>query len=412
MSSGSISHARPAAVLRNRRAEGLEVLTYDEYRESRYFRPLDGLRAVSVLLVLAYHVNTAAFGWLSGALGVAIFFVLSGFLITTLALREEERTGSVSLKAFYVRRACRIFPLYYVVLAIYVAVVVGLNWSHARSLMVKSLPYYLFYGNDFSPYLHQVGAPFTLSWSLGVEEKFYFLWPLLAFVLLRPWKQLRLVVPILLILTPLLADDSAAHVLHYSQIAVGCLLAFALNDRRSFGWLSVVARQWWAVLAAFVAVHALMHPYGATELRVLYAPVVALMVASVLLVASPWSRVLGTRGLVFVGKRAYGFYLVQMLCLAMCRPVLRHLDPGLAWNSKGEPTGHGAIAASLVLFVLAAVATLVFSDVLHRLVERPMITRGRIWSKQITGRAPIAPPRMSADEDALLAAPTSTSPAT
>ena len=409
MSSDIVSNVR-SVVPRSRGAEALKTLTYDDYRESRYFRPLDGLRAVSVLLVLAYHVNTAAFGWLSGALGVAIFFVISGFLITTLALREEERSGAVSLKAFYVRRACRIFPLYYVVLAIYVAAVVGLNWSNDRSLMVKSLPYYLFYANDFSPYLHQVGAPFTLSWSLGVEEKFYFVWPLLAFVLLWRWKQLRLVVPTVLILLPFVTHDSADHVLPYSQIAVGCLLALGLNNRRSFGPLSVIARRWWLVLAAFVAVHALMHPYGATDLRILYAPMVALMVASLLIVASPWSRLLATRGFVFVGERAYGFYLVQMLCLVACRQVLQHLDPGLAWNSRGEPTGPGALAASLVLLLLATVATLAFSDVLHRVVERPLISLGRGWSKQIAGSAPVAPPRMETDGTVIIAAaaPTST----
>jgi peptidoglycan/LPS O-acetylase OafA/YrhL len=377
--------------------------SYTEYRSNAYFRPLDGLRAVSVLLVLAYHVNSHTFVWLSGELGVAIFFVISGFLITTLALREEEDYGSVSLKAFYVRRACRIFPLYYLVLAIYIVLVVGFNLSNGRTLMVKSLPYYLFYANDFSPYLFNIGAPFTLSWTLAVEEKFYFVWPLLAFVILRRHRRLRFAVPVVLMLLPLVIRDLPAdHALHYSQLAVGCALALVLGSPRGYALLSRVVRHWWLILSAFVVAHALMKPYGTSEFRVVYAPVVALMIASVVVAASPWARFLATRSMTFVGKRAYGFYLVQMLCLGACRDVLRRVDTGLTWNASSEPTGRHALLASLALFVIAGIATLAFSDVLHRLVERPLISVGRVWSKRLTGTVPVAPPRMTEGEEPAL----------
>jgi len=355
--------------------------------------------------VLAYHVNAHRFVWLSGELGVAIFFVISGFLITTLALREEDDSGSVSLKAFYVRRACRIFPLYYLVLAIYIVLVIGFNWSNERTLMVRSLPYYLFYANDFSPYLFHVGAPFTLSWTLAVEEKFYFVWPLLAFVVLRRHRRLRFAVPIVLLLVPLVVRELPAdHALHYSQLAVGCALAIVLASPRGYALLSRVVRHWWLILIAFVVAHALMKPYGASDFRVVYAPVVALMIASVVVTTSSWSRFLATKPMTFIGKRAYGFYLVQMLCLGASRSVVRSLDPELSWNSSGEPTGRSALVASLALFVIAGIATLLFSDVLHRLVERPLISVGRVWSKRLTGTVPVAPPRMTEGEEPALGA--------
>jgi peptidoglycan/LPS O-acetylase OafA/YrhL len=389
--------------MRLRSSSAPETRSFAEYRSNAYFRPLDGLRALSVLLVLAYHVNAHKFAWLSGELGVAIFFVISGFLITTLALREEEEYGSVSLKAFYVRRACRIFPLYYLVLAIYIVLEVGLNWSDGRTLMVKSLPYYLFYANDFSPYLFHIGTPFTLSWTLAVEEKFYFVWPLLAFVILRRHRRLRFAVPVALMLLPLaIRDLPADHALHYSQLAVGCALAIMLASPRGYELLRRVVQHWWLILIAFVIVHALMNPYGASAFRVLYAPVVALMIASVVVTASPWARLLATRPMTFIGKRAYGFYLVQMLCLGACRDVVRHLDPSLTWNASTEPTGRHALIASLALFVVAGIATLVFSDVLHRLVERPLISVGRVWSKRLTGTVPVAPPRMTEGEEPAL----------
>ena len=87
-----------------------ELPTHEEYLRERYFRPLDGVRAISILLVLTWHVNSSLWAWLSGWEGPSIFFVISGFLITTLCLREESRDGSVSLTAFYIRRACRILP--------------------------------------------------------------------------------------------------------------------------------------------------------------------------------------------------------------------------------------------------------------------------------------------------------------
>src|SRR5258708_37250383 len=85
----------------------------------RHIPELDGLRAVSVLIVISRHMHDAIWDWLAGELGVIIFFVLSGYLITKLALEEERRNGFLSLKAFYVRRACRFFPLHYVVLGCY-----------------------------------------------------------------------------------------------------------------------------------------------------------------------------------------------------------------------------------------------------------------------------------------------------
>ena len=81
-----------------------------EYLSQSYFPQLDGLRAISVLLVISVHLYAAQYwSWLAGGYGVVVFFVLSGYLITTLALREEARSGRVSLVAFYLRRCCDCF---------------------------------------------------------------------------------------------------------------------------------------------------------------------------------------------------------------------------------------------------------------------------------------------------------------
>src|SRR5262245_38320588 len=97
--------------------------TYQEFRELTRFPALDGVRAIAVLMVITVHSGFHSDFWLwglvDGSMGVPIFFVLSGYLITTLCLREEADRGSVSLKAFYIRRALRLLPAYYLTLILY-----------------------------------------------------------------------------------------------------------------------------------------------------------------------------------------------------------------------------------------------------------------------------------------------------
>src|SRR5437899_7858756 len=107
-------------------------LTYEAGQERKYLPELDGLRAVSVLIVVSHHMHDRVWSWLSGELGVTVFFVLSGYLITTLSLREESHRGSLSLTAFYVRRSFRIFPLYYIILAAYCVLILVLRVGHEQ----------------------------------------------------------------------------------------------------------------------------------------------------------------------------------------------------------------------------------------------------------------------------------------
>ncbi len=166
--------------------------THGAYLGRKYFSELDGLRALSVLLVINVHLYDSQrnWWWVSGYRGVTIFFVLSGYLITTLALREEGQQGCLSLAAFYVRRCFRIFPLYYVTLALYCLLIYGVSISpHLREPLWDALPYYLLYLQEIPFCLWKILSErdlvFAQSWTLGAEEKFYLLWPLLAFVVWR-----------------------------------------------------------------------------------------------------------------------------------------------------------------------------------------------------------------------------------
>lgn len=150
---------------------------------------LDGLRAIAFLLVFFYHVTWIGFGWV----GVQLFFVLSGFLITGILIDMKTRlAGAAYFVKFYGRRFLRIFPLYYFYLLVMWLLVTWLAANHLRSkymeLFHEQFPYALIYIYNFyaaSPLFERYSSFLTHLWSLAVEEQFYILWPLLIFLVPR-----------------------------------------------------------------------------------------------------------------------------------------------------------------------------------------------------------------------------------
>ena len=133
---------------------------------------LHGVRAIAVFLVILYHFGLP----FPGGHGVLIFFVLSGFLITWLLLKENEKSGTVSLRGFYKRRILRIFPAFYFYWIVVIALLLighkNIPWPHA----VSSLFYV---SNYYNAIFGDPNTSFSHTWSLGIEEQFYLLWPFL-----------------------------------------------------------------------------------------------------------------------------------------------------------------------------------------------------------------------------------------
>ncbi|MEZ0447914.1 acyltransferase family protein [Cellulomonas sp. ICMP 17802] len=303
-----------------------------------YSPALDGLRALAVLAVLAYHSLGELFP--GGHVGVDVFFVLSGFLITGILMREVERTGSISFKAFYARRAIRLFPALVLLVAVaavaFAVIPVGDRADEFRGL-VAAVTY------TSSP-LQAAGVNLSSlghAWSLSVEEYFYLVWPLLLLAVARWWPH-RLLAGTLSITAAAVLYQAAIGTftswpvdrVYYApdtraaQLLVGCSLAVLVARGRAVArpFMAIVAI---ALITAFVLVEAMIGPRfyrdGGSTLVAL-----AAAVAISAVVHQPESRVARTLAigpLVWIGRRSYGIYLWGPVLATIVATVVPHSAP-------------------------------------------------------------------------------------
>lgn len=214
---------------------------------ARHLPALDGLRAVAVFIVITYHAGLMQ--GIPGDLGVTLFFVLSGFLITWLLMREFASTGSISIRAFYTRRALRIFPAYYVFILFSLALDTALGHRWSLGLVSVAFTYLVNYYNAF------LGHPTTSiahAWSLAVEEQFYLLWPLACLALLHRSRAVaRRTVGIVIVAVVLwrsalylFLHAPASYVYNAfdtrcDALAIGCFLALSSEE----GWFASLERR-------------------------------------------------------------------------------------------------------------------------------------------------------------------------
>lgn len=312
-----------------------------------------------------------------GVSGVALFFALSGFLITTLLLREEQSTGSINLRHFYARRSLRIFPLYYAVLALYTVLVVTMENNAAGRLFISNLPYYLTYTNNWFVDLivnedGQRRVIFIFAWTLATEEQFYLVWPaILKFS--RRWVVIGVLLCVLVTdigLTMAFGElnepaTSTERLLRIAtspsiEICLGVLLALGLNSRSLFAcaW-PVLGRPWSAPSAAIAAIGTIMLPVEPTlSWRVLQAIIFAILLATcVVREDHGLARIMRMPILARVGVVSYGMYLFHMLSINTVERLIAVAD----------------IHADAVIFVLSLLVTYLAAEVSFRLFESPLL---------------------------------------
>jgi len=349
------------------------------------------MRAVAVLLVLLFHLRFPGFS--SGFLGVDIFFVLSGFLITTLLLTELDRTGRISLPDFWARRARRLLPA----LVVLLLVVAGVTWlqgtfterTSVRGDLLATTGYVAnWHFINTSSYFADIGvdSPLEHTWSLAIEEQFYLLWPLVVFGVALLWKR-----------RPRVGVGTIAFV--GSAISAGLLWvlwspgsverAYMGTDARIFQPLLGAAG---AALVATPSVRRWLDRWGGV---VLGCGVLALVSAILLIGASPssyyeggallvaiatlsivgplwlghggmFSDVLAWSPIAWIGVVSYGAYLWHW--------------PLTVWLGVRQDAGGGLLARRLGVIVL----TFVIAAISYHAIEHP-IRRGRIGSRAAMG---------------------------
>lgn len=341
-------------------------------QRQEHFPQLDGLRAIAVVLVFLHHWSLPSSGL--GIIGVQLFFVLSGFLITRilLELRNASDTSGqsirFSLRQFYARRFLRIFPLYYFCLILFVIL--------DRFAIRETAIWHFFYLSNFRFFfLGTFEGPFSHFWTLAVEEQFYLIWPFV--VLLAPRRSLPQILLFFIVIAPLtraaiwatigqhFASTSTLLPANLDTLGLGALGACW---REAFGSVPESVRRWgnWILPVCLIEMGLARWIGGA---GIIITTLDSLAVA----VVSLWLVLAGTKGfkgffgafllypvIQYLGRISYGLYVWHMFAPAFLRNLLKVARLPETWN-------HGIIG-----FILLFAGTVAIATVSWILLERPI----------------------------------------
>lgn len=346
--------------------------SHEAFLARRNFRSLDGLRCLAIVTVIWHHAHggyAALPATRHGFLGVDLFFVISGFLITTLLLRERARTGDISLKNFYARRTLRIFPPYYLVLAGLTLVLLFVRRDATmRPAFFAELPWCLTYTTNWV----EPTTLLSITWSLSAEEQFYLLWPpverfvprhalkvLLVLIVVNQCINFRLADPLLHTAFGFLHDDRKILQVTFTPICLGVLLAHLLHETRSFGRVAPMLRRGVAAVSvvAIIVVSNVPGDISGWPRLALHVLMTMLVGSSVLDEGGIVARALAWPTLRVVGTVSYGMYLLHLLAL----DVVTRLEH---WIGPFVPLAR--FASCLALTIVAALA-------MYRWFERPIL---------------------------------------
>ena len=346
--------------------------------EEKRIAPLDGLRGIAVLMVMYFHLLPEAVwpaqNWIKKAVqtgiggGVDLFFVLSGFLITGILL--ETRGSPHYFRNFYVRRVLRIFPLYYGALLVVFGILPRLGLLGGDSFAtVRSLePWHWLYLSNVAWFFHPswLDSPqidLRHFWSLSIEEHFYLFWPLVvgfatprqlrricvavfgaSLALRLGWAMENNLFSLFVFLTPCRLD----------ALAAGGFLATLAHDEVDWKKYLPAAKALF-VLAALLVAALFLRMQGHGAVRSVSIALVAVMLASGILVALHWpasslgARLLSSRLLVFFGKYSYGLYVIHGLMI----PFLKQHFPEGEWIAATGSNFWGGLAVATAKIAIA-----------------------------------------------------------
>jgi peptidoglycan/LPS O-acetylase OafA/YrhL len=360
----------PSAIRGEAAARG-DAVQFSDRIASAHIPGLDGLRAVAVGGVLLFHYGVLPF-W-AGGVGVSLFFVISGFLITHLLLKEYEQHGTISLRSFYVRRALRIFPAYYVFLAFSFILMRRLGQEADGKLFASAITYAIDYVEAIG---HYRSTLISHSWSLAVEEQFYLLWPAALVLLLRRGANVlqNIAVAALAIVLwriALIAAGYSAYIYYAFEtradyLLVGCAIAVGARS----AWMDTVSSRLSAyganpLLSLALCIALFVMPFarfGVSVGHTLMAVCLgAFLVQSICLSATPMWRWLEWEPVRYVGRISYPIYLYHQAATKLLPANL-----SLRWS---------------VQLLVSGLITLALAMASYHIVERPFLQLKERWAR-------------------------------
>ena len=399
-------------------------------RRASNFAPIDGIRALSIILVLVYHTFLVydiannhetvdsimahmggfwSWAW-NGDKGVDVFFVMSGFLISGILLKQYSKTGNLNLKNFYIRRYLRLTPAYYFMLTIYWL----LSAHNSNAIWANYL-----YVSNFLPYEQQAAG---WTWSLAVEEQFYFIYPLILMAVFRwakhlGWTLLALFFTSIFVNTFIVLNDDMLRTTPSSAIyaygdfyhhfftvlyddlytrfgglVVGCLAAYGMHfhleklkkiANTQFGILMTVLGV--ALIVFFMAFPVFSHAYDANQAlhifyyifnHTLFAVGVGILILAMLL---QQHRLAGGLRWFFslpfwypIASLSYSLYLIHLVVMIMVIPAILHLTMTMP---EVYPWSMGQIL--LYGFIISSVLSMAIAALMYLFIEKPIMNLRR-----------------------------------
>jgi peptidoglycan/LPS O-acetylase OafA/YrhL len=375
-------------------SNGNEIIGIDNLQSSntqKRIPELDGLRGIAIIMVLSFHyinnqlinANTflgrilykvTAFGWV----GVDLFFVLSGFLIGTILINNKGSKNYFS--TFYVRRIVRIIPNYYLLIALFI--IIGLipffktDYFLTGNNVIPVWAYLLIIQNIFIAHLHNFGnTSISVTWSIGVEEQFYIIFPLLVYFLKDKW--LPLLLGLAIIIAPIIRmqynDWIPPYVLlpcRMDSIAFGALIAF-LNHHYSLADLvkkNILPIIILLVIDGVICVYLLIKN---GDIGIIRNTLFAIIFSAMLLFAlayknSVYGSILRLKLLGWIGTISYSLYLFHDMILGLCRKLTGIGGEHVLETMKG-----------ILLTIIALIISLIFSWVIYKRLEFPFVKFGK-----------------------------------
>ncbi|MCA8887784.1 MAG: acyltransferase [Parvularculaceae bacterium] len=344
-----------------------------QYLNRRHFQGLDGIRCVAILAVLWHHSSppTPLPIFSRGFFGVDLFFVLSGFLISTLLLREKAANGRISLKNFWMRRALRLIPAYYLVLfALLAAYSILKPGSEETESLWSGFPAYaLYFSNWIDPHFPNLGP----TWSLATEEQFYLVWPLFEAFAAPIVSAAAIVVGVIInqlinfglldgAIQSMIGWTPAEHpeILQttFTPILLGVGLAHALDSQSTHNLVrQIVGFRHASIVYAVILIALLNIPAsnisGAMRLALHLAA--TLFIGSIIVApTSGLTKALEWKPISFVGAISYGMYLYHMFGLHIASVILQKIG----------------VDASVMKFFLGCAITIVASAASYFFYEK------------------------------------------